>query len=229
MAKYILIQTLGATKINPRSGDGAYAEWMAEYFTSNASKECIAFARLTFSGSAGNKPNYGEMTKQFKAQLTTKLADMPLSVSEVDETGADEDAMAVETPVKYAILNWHMRYTGRSNGYTGRKPGDGILQALKDICQEKGIELKVVYTIHEEEGLNDKHLLMADAVFALNPTVGTAAKSWAEKLNAEYGLSRVPTLQQSEATRLIEKVYQDLDIKKQPKESLAAANVAMFR
>src|SRR4051812_25953235 len=94
MAKYVLIQSAGALKVEPRSGDGAYADWMSKYFTQNAATDCVHFARLEFPG--GNKVNKAAMTTQFKKDLETQLALVNMAADELEDSSTD--AMEVDMP-----------------------------------------------------------------------------------------------------------------------------------
>jgi hypothetical protein len=230
VAKYILIQSQGALKVDPTSGDGAYAEWMLRYFTSQAD-QCVAFARLVFPG--GNAVNKSTITTKFKKDLDAELSRLNLTSTVVDDNNPDTDAMEVDQQpsdtAQTVILNWHIRFTGRPNSQTGRGMGDGLIQAFRALCQKNGKQAKVVYTIHEEEGVNVKHLIAADALVALNSTIGSTVKEWADSVGAAYCLSKVPNLAQSEAARIVDKIRGYLSLSTQDPSLLSFANAISFQ
>ncbi|MGN6667546.1 MAG: hypothetical protein ACTHKH_11370 [Trinickia sp.] len=194
-SSYGLIHTLGMTKYDPHTGDGAYSRWFHEYFMRvRGSEGCEAVARITYDGAKNiledNLPQYfnPEFTKKFRETITS---------------GKFKNATAI-------ILNWHIRITGHVNGWTGRGINRTLVDDLQIICNDLHKKLHIIYTVHEIAKLLNpesstrkssksddsmgliSRLLSPSGIISLNPDVSKEIGRLVP--NAEHFSSRVPAV-----------------------------------
>jgi len=174
---YALVHTLGGNTPDDMGGDGAYANWLHDHFSRNKNAlGCVDVQRLIFTGrKTGSTGEFiSRMIPQFTDDLRRYLA-----------------VPAVRT-TRTIVLNWHIRYTGRPNAWTGRGSSQEMVAALQRMVAEAGYRLIVLYTVHESEGLGgDPWRYQPSSLMALNPDVrGQIAHQFGERV----ALSRVPGL-----------------------------------
>jgi len=186
-----LIQTMGSTTVDQVKGDGAYAQWMNDYFQQNNKLTGINHQWIQIPGK-GNYEN-SELPeilcngyREFLYKNNAKEGDL-------------------------VILNWHMRCTGRTNAWTGRGLSSKLINELKAI--NKVIDLKVVLTIHESEKINNslqKILPQIDSIITLNPNVKDEINGLVKTKNKNLNiyLSSVPNLMNSTATKITDKILE---------------------
>jgi len=127
-----LIQTMGAIGINEERGDGAYAKWMERYFESNQHSKGLKHATVELTGGSN--------------------VDSQLVQDELNEAIGPFLEQAGANPGDLIIFNWHIRFTGRPNSWTGR--GLHEAEPVIDQLREQGnYDIKIVLTIHESENL----------------------------------------------------------------------------
>ena len=175
---YALVHTLGGNTPDSMGGDGAYANWLHEHFSRNKNHQgCVDVQRLIFNGlKTGSTEDFiNRMLPQFKEDLKKYLT----------------------TPALYntrtIILNWHIRYTGRPNAWSGRGSSPEMVEGLKKVVKDAGYKLIVLYTLHEAEGLRgEPWRYQPSSLMALNPDV---QQQIARSVNeSNVALSRVPGL-----------------------------------
>lgn len=185
-----LIQTIGSTTVDQVRGDGAYAQWMNDYFQQNKDFTGFKHHWIDIPGK-GNNVN-PDLKNIFCNELDKFLKENNANSSDL------------------LILNWHIRCTGRPNAYTGRGLPE-LLDTLMDY--NKNINLKIVLTIHESEGIGntlDKILPQIDSIITLNPNVKDEISGLikAKNKNLNIYLSSVPNLMSSTATKATDKILE---------------------
>lgn len=190
-----LIQTMGSTTVDQVKGDGAYAQWMNDYFQQNNKLTGINHQWIQIPGK-GNYEN-SELPeilcngyREFLYKNNAKEGDL-------------------------VILNWHMRCTGRTNAWTGRGLSNKLINELNAI--NKVIDLKVVLTIHESEKIDNslqKILPHIDSIITLNPDVKKEIDNFFLNNTKPFikkptiYLSSVPNLMNSTATKVTDKILE---------------------
>jgi len=172
-------------------GDGAYANWLDAHFSHNISPNgCVDVQRLVYAGASGTDVQIRRsMAPSFRARLN-QYFDRP----QLSQT-------------RTIILNWHIRYTGRPNAWTGRGSNQALIQGLRNIVEGRGYRLIVLYTVHESEGLQSEWRHRPSLLMALNPDVqGTLSNGATERV----GLSRVPGLMTCAHTTSVDLILQYL-------------------
>src|SRR5262249_38625733 len=150
------------TQNSDTSGDGAYSAWMESFFGEAArrpERKCAQFLRLRYDERDHYAKDFSKMEQNFQRELDFFL-------------GRLRNIAGVPTVV---LLNWHLRYTGHSQSWTGRGISKPLVETLRAVCMAHGKMLRMVYTIHEGLHLSsnqENNLAMADALIALNPDVG---------------------------------------------------------
>ena len=93
---------------------------------------------MVYAGQVGNAKQ-GAVTRQTNQSLRPQYEAL---MGQIRASGA-----------RTVVLNWHIRYTGTPNGWTGRGLNDGFIRAARQAAEEEGLNLVVVYTIHEYTSL----------------------------------------------------------------------------
>jgi hypothetical protein len=195
-SSYALAHTMGRCRFDPRTGDGAYADWMQRYFSSHLDNEgCVHVDQLRYdrdpSSPVGNILN---------AKVANELN---------PEIGKEFDNFLQHPALQKTntvILNWHIRCTGTNNGWTGRKPNEPLFKSMEKKARARGKTLKVIYTVHEPEGMTKKYLIRPNALVALNPEV--EQKLRAELASCTIVDSRVPGYMTSLHTSSVDLIMQ---------------------
>jgi len=188
-SSYALAHTLGRCHFDPHGGDGAYSRWMHEYFSDHRNAEgCVHVDRLHYTGAVGNA----------KASGVARTLN-PAMCKEFDRFLSDESLNRTNT----VILNWHIRFTGTPNGWTGRGVSPTLINRLKEMARAKRKKLAVIYTVHEYSELSDK-LKDPSALVALNPDVSRSLG--ADFRGVRIARSRVPGLMTSLHTSSVDQI-----------------------
>lgn len=177
-SSYALVHTLGLNTVDPMGGDGAYANWLHEYFDRNRNPQgCVAVERMVYDGKKQGAD--AELIPLLNTNFVRQFGTILKNERRKGETGT-------------LILNWHVRRTGRPNAWTGRGLNEQLIKELQRAAQDAGFRLLVVYTVHESEGLAGKPwCFYPTALLALNPSV----QNFLQKEHAnKVGLSQVPGL-----------------------------------
>lgn len=190
---YALVHTLGGNTPDDMGGDGAYANWLHGHFSCHKSQlGCVDVQRLIFTGrKTGSTGEFiGRMIPQFTRDLQRYLTTPALRMT------------------RTIVLNWHIRYTGRPNAWTGRGSSQEMVAALQGIVAEAGYRLIVLYTVHESEGLGgEAWRYQPSSLLALNPDVqGQLGLQFRERV----ALSRVPGLMTCVHTSSVDLILQYL-------------------
>lgn len=190
---YALVHTLGGNTPDDMGGDGAYANWLHDHFSRNKNPlGCVDVQRLIFTGrKTGSTAEFIErMIPQFTKDLGRYLATPALRTT------------------RTIVLNWHIRYTGRPNAWTGRGSSQKMVAALQRMVAEAGYRLIVLYTVHESEGLGgDPWRYQPSLLMALNPDVRGQIE---HQFNERVALSRVPGLMTCVHTSSVDLILQYL-------------------
>lgn len=191
---YALAHTLGRCKFQPHGGDGAYSAWLNQHFTSHSStKGCVLVDRLNYTGK-GTQLKQDELIEEFS----------PLFSEEFERFLGNPGLMNTST----IILNWHVRFTGRPNAWTGNGINKRLVKQLQRMAESIGKRLIIVYTVHEYTNLTE-HLVRPSGLISLNPDVETG-------LRQDFGTlipsnrSRVPGLTTSLHTTSVDLIMQYL-------------------
>lgn len=182
VTSYGLIHTLGRTRFDEFGGDGAYSNWMQDYFSGPGqySSGCLCVAPILHQGSVGSISNE-DLPKEFNPGFLKKFQALIL----------DERYRLVNV----VILNWHVRFTnGTPNGWTGRGINTKLVKAMRQLCTAANKKLAIVYTVHEISNL-DGRLFSPTGLIALNPDVGRSLES--QFPDTTRYLSKVPGLMRS--------------------------------
>jgi hypothetical protein len=185
--QYLLLQTIGAARVDPHGGDGAYSEWMRAYFPSRV-HYCMGAHRLEFPG--GNTFEQADLNERFLREIDEQLTAWT----------------AIDAP--FVVLNWHVRFTGRPNSWTGRGIDTDLLRRASQICRVRGRSLRIIYTIHEYERRQRLGLFEPHALIALNRQVQLDLQADFENLSVLR--SRVPNLETTVAAPLVDLVQRYL-------------------
>lgn len=104
--RYALLYTLGRCRLDTLGGDGAYVSWLHRFFEANRSVGgCVAVAGLLYEGSVGSASK-AAAARQFRNACKGAFV-----------TFCQRPELAHTNVI---ILNWHLRFTGTPNGWTGR-------------------------------------------------------------------------------------------------------------
>ncbi len=192
---YALLHTVGLNAPDPMGGDGAYADWMSRHFSAHTSPiGCVYAGRLVYEGSTDGKEGMvnGKLSRQFRRKFNDFL-----------QIGSVKTAGTV-------VLNWHLRRTGRPNAWSGRGMTENLVKMFRGLATEAGLRFRLVYTIHESEGLAEgaPWRFTPSSLIALNPDV-------CGYLNTQYtpqqaSLSQVPGLLGSLHTTSLDGVLRHL-------------------
>jgi hypothetical protein len=177
---YALAFTLGRCHLDPFGGDGAYSNWMNRYFSAHLDPQgCVHVDRLHYEGNVGNATN-SNVSRELNPVIRSEF-----------QRFLQNDRLHQTTTI---ILNWHVRFTGTPNGYTGRGVNPTLIQSLQELARQAGKNLVVIYTVHEYTQLDGK-LPSPGALVALNPDVyGSLGQDFAQLPSVR---SRVPGLMTS--------------------------------
>jgi len=188
---YALFHTLGRCQVDPFGGDGAFSEWMQRAFSSALDPAgCVAVERLAYTGPVGNVRN-SQIAAQVNPALTREF-DRALALGALANTDT-------------IILNWHLRFTGTPNGFTGRGINKPLVKSLKAKAAAMRKRLIVLYTVHEYSGLRNR-LVEPHALLALNRDVTTALHRDFAGARIHAGRSRVPGLMTSFHTTALDTI-----------------------
>lgn len=131
---------------------------------------------MVYAGQVGNAKQ-GAVTRQTNQSLRPQYEAL---MGQVRASGA-----------RTVVLNWHIRYTGMPNGWTGRGLNDGFIRAARQAARAEELNLVVVYTIHEYTSL-ERALVEPSGLVSLNPEIG--ARLAADFRGLTVRNSRVPSL-----------------------------------
>jgi len=191
---YALAHTLGRCKFQPHGGDGAYSAWLHQHFSSHSAPQgCVLVDRLNYTGK-GTQLKAVELVEEFN----------PLFVAEFKRFLQLPGLVKTST----IILNWHVRFTGRPNAWTGNGINKLLMGMLQELAEAMGKRLLIVYTVHEYTDLRQS-LVSPTALVSLNPDVDRG-------LTLDFGprlpsnLSRVPGLTTSLHTTSVDLIMQYL-------------------
>ncbi|OEZ98927.1 hypothetical protein [Duganella sp. HH101] len=197
---YALIHTLGRCRIDAHGGDGAYANWLQRYFQAvigGGQTNCRYIDRLSYTGPVGNAN-------------ARKLA------SDTNPRILSEFKRVLESPalatIDTIILNWHIRYTGTPNGYTGRGLSQTLLGKLHAAADAAGKRLLIVYTVHENSNVNAiaRVTEQPTGLITLNPSVHSHMQGQFPADAVQGMQSQVPGLMTSVHTTVLSHIYQYL-------------------
>jgi hypothetical protein len=181
---------MGSTTVDLVRGDGAYAQWMNDYFQQNKDFTGFKHHWIEIPGKGNN------VNPDLKNIFCNKLDKF------LKENNANSSDLL--------ILNWHIRCSGRPNAYTGR----GLPELLDTLIDyNKKINLKIVFTIHESEGIGntlDKILPQIDSIITLNPNVKDEINGLVKTKNKNLNiyLSSVPNLMNSTTTKVTDQILE---------------------
>lgn len=197
-SSYLLFHTMGAAGINPHAGDGAYSSWMKSSFPTRVTY-CKAAHRLEFKG--GNNVDQSELERVFLVEINERLL-----------------AWA-HTQARRVVLNWHFRFTGRPNAWTGRGVTDSLIKEARAACEKHGHSLSVIYTVHEYKQGQSCCLIDPNALIAVERQVQVDLQKDFPQVTVLR--SRVPNLDSTRTAHLVDLVQSYL-----PKPSDLSAEFA---
>ncbi|MBC3345668.1 hypothetical protein HU811_03350 [Pseudomonas sp. SWRI196] len=154
--RYALLISFGAAvNIDIRNGDGAYYNWMLDFFRSASSSQAACVRG--FHAMASQTVTQPENQEKFN-QVTLEAVD---------------DLIRHSPDVPVLVVNWHMRFTGQANAHTGRGIHKGLVESIKALCKKYGKECRFILTVHEfrGQGMLEELSPHLDGIIALNPTV----------------------------------------------------------
>ena len=190
-SSYALAHTLGRCRFDPFGGDGAYSNWMQQYFSEHLDpRGCVHVDRLDYTGGVGNIKD-SELSEKFDPDILRELQRF-LNNDRLNRT-------------RTVVLNWHIRCTGTPNGWTGRGASAELMKKLKRMAKRAKKELAVIYTVHEYTQLADR-LPKRNAIVALNPDVHESLSE--DFVGVRSVCSRVPGLMTSLHTSSVDLIMQ---------------------
>lgn len=205
---YHLVFTMGRCRLDPHGGDGAYASWMKSYFQTHLHSEGCRSVRLwEFTG------GYGNINDQ---QLDTLM-------NQWVATQCGRENHSTLASGSTIVLNWHVRFTGTPNGWTGRGISASVVQQIQAACEAQRSRLVVVYTVHEyTPGLREK-LVDPSGLVALNPEI--FARLRADFPTVPVFESRVPGLMDLGQSSGTERVMEFVEEQDPARRNAASASV----
>ncbi|MQA41757.1 hypothetical protein [Rugamonas aquatica] len=194
---YALLHTLGRCKLDAHGGDGAYANWMQRYFEAviaGGQTNCKYVDRLVYQGAVGNA-NTAQLSRETNPQIRSEFERVL-------------DSPELKT-IDIVILNWHIRYTGTPNGYTGRGLNQALINSLHKMAAEAEKRLVIVYTVHENSSVKriSKTSEQPSGLITLNPAVHGHMQEEFPADDVQGLQSQVPGLMTSLHTTVLSRIF----------------------